>query len=403
MNSTNRLTKTDSPARDLICFSHLRWDFVFQRPQHLMSRFARNGRVFFVEDPIFEGDDVQVRMRVCSKTGVNIAVPVLPESFDRNAVSKRLQEMVSEIVEQNEIQDYIAWYYTPMAIGFASHLRPSVTVYDCMDELSLFRGAPPLLVEHEKALLNAADLVFTGGLSLFEAKCELHRRVHAFPSSVDVPHFAQARGLADTAADQQFMPHPRIGYAGVIDERMDLELIAKVAEMRPDWQLIMLGPVVKIPVDSLPKASNIHYLGMKNYSDLPAYFAGWDVAMLPFAMNESTRFISPTKTPEYLAAGLPVVSTPIRDVVRPYGEIGLARIASTADEFCSAVEHLMNHSMSLKWRQRADSFLATLSWDSTWREMNDLIRCAAEDRNLAAVPKPVSAPSRNRIREAMNV
>jgi UDP-galactopyranose mutase len=112
---------------------------------------------------------------------------------------------------------------------------------------------------------------------------------------------------------------------------------------------------------------------MKDYRDLPTYFAGWDAALLPFALNDATRFISPTKTPEYLAAGLPVISTPIRDVVRPYGDLGLARIAKTAEEFVFAVEQSMTHGLSMKWRERADSFLRTLSWDETWGSMSSLI------------------------------
>jgi UDP-galactopyranose mutase len=169
------------------------------------------------------------------------------------------------------------------------------------------------------------------------------------------------------------IPRPRIGYAGVIDERMDIELIREIAEKRPNWQIVMLGPVVKIDPATLPRRDNVHWLGMRNYVDLPQYFAGWDVGILPFALNESTRFISPTKTPEYLAAGLPVVSTPIRDVVKPYGELGLARIAADAGEFIVACEQSMAYGMSMKWRRRLDAFLDTLSWDDTWDAMNQLI------------------------------
>jgi UDP-galactopyranose mutase len=190
---------------------------------------------------------------------------------------------------------------------------------------------------------------------------------------VDVPHFAQARTIRKTASDQAHLPRPRIGYAGVIDERIDLELIDYISESRPDWQVVMVGPVVKIDPASLPQRANLHWLGMKDYRDLPTYFAGWDAALLPFALNDATRFISPTKTPEYLAAGLPVISTPIRDVVRPYGDLGLARIAKTAEEFVFAVEQSMTHGLSMKWRERADSFLRTLSWDETWGSMSSLI------------------------------
>jgi UDP-galactopyranose mutase len=249
-----------------------------------------------------------------------------------------------------------------------------------MDELSLFQNAPPRLRENEQKLFQMADLVFTGGVSLFEAKRHQHSRIYAFPSSVDVHHFAQARSSTGTPSDQAGIPKPRLGYAGVIDERMDLELIGQVAARRPLWQFVMIGPVVKIDPATLPRRDNIHWLGMKDYQSLPAYFAGWDVGLLPFALNDSTRFISPTKTPEYLAAGLPVVSTPIRDVVRPYGELGLARIVTDCDEFVIAAEQAMVYGMSLKWRERADTFLRTLSWDHTWGAMDQLISDALRFR-----------------------
>jgi UDP-galactopyranose mutase len=201
---------------------------------------------------------------------------------------------------------------------------------------------------------------------------------------VDCAHFAQARKMGDTATDQKDLPKPRLGYAGVIDERIDLDLIREVAERRPGWQIVMIGPVVKIDPATLPRMANIHWLGMKDYNELPRYFAGWDVATMPFAMNESTRFISPTKTPEYLAAGLPVVSTPVRDVVRQYGDIGLVRIATDASEFVAQAEQAMAFGMTMKWRQRADAFLSTLSWDNTWESMNSLIEEVAMAKNGAA-------------------
>jgi UDP-galactopyranose mutase len=366
-------TKTNTI--DLICLSHLRWGFVFQRPQHLMSRFAKNRRVYFVEEPIFEDrDEAVMRTIECPQTGVKVVTPALPGSYRDRDVQSVLRGMLNAFVTEQKLQHYVAWFYTPMALEYAGDLTPEVTVYDCMDELSLFRGAPARLCENEKELLRQADLVFTGGVSLFEAKCKsCGTNIYPFPSGVDVPHFAQARTIRKTASDQAHLPRPRIGYAGVIDERIDLELIDYISESRPDWQVVMVGPVVKIDPASLPQRANLHWLGMKDYRDLPTYFAGWDAALLPFALNDATRFISPTKTPEYLAAGLPVISTPIRDVVRPYGDLGLARIAKTAEEFVFAVEQSMTHGLSMKWRERADSFLRTLSWDETWGSMSSLI------------------------------
>jgi UDP-galactopyranose mutase len=269
-------------------------------------------------------------------------------------------------------------------LPWSRDLKPSAIVYDCMDELSAFKFAPRELLRNESQLLSIADLVFTGGQSLYEAKRDRHPRVFAFPSSIDKEHFAQARTITDEPEDQTSIPHPRLGFCGVIDERLDTELLAKAAELRPEWHFVLVGPVVKIAEEDLPRAENIHYLGGKNYADLPKYLAGWDVAIMPFAMNESTRFISPTKTPEYLAAGKPVVSTPVRDVVRPYGERGLVEIASTAEEFVAAANRILLVGNSDYWLSRVDAFLAQMSWDRTFNEMKSLI-----DKQVVAGPPGV--------------
>jgi len=284
----------------------------------------------------------------------------------------------------------VLWYYTPMAIPFSSHLRPSATVFDCIDELSAFQGAPAALKQNEQELFRRADVVFTGGQRLYEAKKEQHHNVHAFPSSVDVDHFRKARAEHVEPADQASIPHPRLGYIGVVDERMDIELLAESARLRPDWYFIMVGPVVKIDPGLLPKEPNIHYLGGKAYEELPVYLAGWDVALLPFARNESTKFISPTKTPEYLAAGRPVVSTSIHDVVRPYGELGLVRIADSAEDLVAAAGELMEKRDD-DWLTKVDAHLKTMSWNRTWQAMNALIEEAIATRKRTGADKSVPA------------
>jgi glycosyltransferase involved in cell wall biosynthesis len=336
-----------------------------------MSRFARERRVFFVEEPIFDSNEPVLKTVVCPKTNVHVVTPHLSSHQNRNEV---LEKLLIEYTRAKGIQNPIVWFYTPMALEFfPAGISPSAVIYDCMDELSNFQGAPKQLRGLEEHLLKSADLVFTGGVSLFEAKRHSHPRVHPFPSGVDVFHFAQARNFAEDFAEHRNMPRPRLGYAGVIDERLDLALLDEVARKRPEWQIVMIGPTVKVDPATLPRHSNIRWLGMKSYTDLPKYFAGWDVGIMPFALNDATRFISPTKTPEYLSAGLPVVSTAIRDVVRPYGELGMARIAHSPEEFIAAAEQAMSVGMCLKWRERADEFLKSLSWDSVWSSMNHLI------------------------------
>jgi len=380
-----------TPKPDIVCLSHLRWDFVYQRPQHLMSGFARDRRVFFVEEPMY--GDGAARLELGERHGgVRVAVPYLPAGLSAEEAEAAQRDLLQELLADHGITDYVLWFYTPMALGFAAGLEPSAVVYDCMDELSLFRGAPPSLVEREARLLALADLVFTGGQSLYEAKRERHPDVHAFPSSIDAEHFGRARQLRDREPeDQAGIPRPRLGYFGVIDERLDLDLLAGVADARPDWHLVILGPVVKIDPESLPRRANLHYLGMKKYEELPDYLAGWDVALMPFARNESTRFISPTKTPEYLAGGRPVVSTPIRDVVRPYGEMGLVEIAEDAPSFVAAAERVLRAAAPdgpgesrEEWLRRVDGFLAGSSWRSTWQRMSDLIDSAIAARRQVA-------------------
>lgn len=371
------LAKSNSGAPDLVCFSHLRWDFVYQRPQHLLSRCARGRRTFFIEEPIFESGHswrLEVSQREC---GVWVAVPHVPQDLSQETLMAIQQSFVDQLLADYQITTPILWYYTPMALAFTYHVESAAIVYDCMDELSAFRGAPTALSHYEELLFKRADVVFTGGRSLYEAKQHQHPNIHPFPSSVDVAHFAQARITICDPPDQAAIPSPRLGFFGVIDERMNLALLEQVAQARPDWQLIMIGPVVKIDPTMLPDHSNIHYLGGKRYEELPHYLAGWDVAMLPFALNESTRFISPTKTPEYLAAGKPVVSTSIRDVVYPYGQQGLVQIADSAEEFINAAEIAMQHTQhDLKWINRVDAFLADVSWDQTWATMMELIEDA---------------------------
>lgn len=371
-------------APDLVCLSHLRWDFVLQRPQHLLSRFARERRVFFFEEPV--ADAGAARLVVSrSREGVVVATPHLPAGQPAAEADAAQRELLDALLGAHRVSRPVLWYYTPMALAFSRHLHPAATAvaYDCMDELSAFANAPPALLAREEELLARADVVFTGGHSLWESKRHRHPSVHAFPSSVDVAHFARARAPTPEPPDQAAIPRPRLGFFGVVDERMDLALVEGIARARPAWQLVVVGPVAKIPATALPRAPNLHWLGQRSYETLPAYVAGWDVALMPFARNAATRFISPTKTPEYLAAGRPVVSTPIRDVVRPYGERGLVRIAEGVPAFLAAIEAALREDLRA-WLPRVDAFLATTSWDATFAGMRQRLLEAAEVRG--AVP-----------------
>jgi UDP-galactopyranose mutase len=321
-----------------------------------------------VQEPVRGGGHPRIEHRVCT-SGVHVVIPHVTEGPDEASTARTL---LDQFFHQHSIRSYWLWYYTPMALSWTRHLAPVGIVYDCMDELSMFKNAHPELTVRERELLTSADLVFTGGMSLFEAKKDKHPRVYLFPSSIDVPHFAAARRIEHDPDDQKHIPRKRLGFCGVIDERMDLNLVREVADERPDWHWVMIGPVVKISQSDLPKRPNIHYLGMKSYTELPSYIAGWDVAVLPFARNDSTRFISPTKTPEYLAAGRPVVSTSIHDVAVTYGAGGLVHIADHPHAFVAAVECAMAEDATHRLRS-VDALLAQNSWSRTWGRMRELM------------------------------
>ena len=393
---------TGTAMTTLIVFSHLRWDFVYQRPQQVLSRLARRFQVVFVEEPVPNAERAALeRLQPC--IGVEVLRPHLtggaPGFHDDHI--PQLQAMLADYLKARALNDYWLWFYTPMAMPLAAELRPGGVVYDCMDELAAFRHAPRQLLQRENALFKMADLVFTGGHSLYESKRDRHPQVHCFPSSVDAAHFSSPAVRngdgADTHAAQAHIAGPRIGYCGVIDERVDLGLVDALAQAHADWQIVMVGPVMKIDPASLPQRDNIHWLGQQDYADLPALIAGWEVCMMPFALNEATRYISPTKTLEYMAAGKPVVSTPIRDVVTPYG--GIVAIADTPQAFVEACAHALAQTPEERAQAEAAraAVVAGTSWDRTVARMSELIETLAQgkppaERDTADQALPPTAP-----------
>ena len=374
----------------LFCFSHLRWRFVTQRPQHLLTRAGRVFDVTFVEEPVFGAQSAELRLEQLD--GVRLAVPYLPHGLSDEDRDETLETLFAPLLAGSPAA--IFWFYTPAAVAFTRRFPRGLTIFDIMDELSAFRGASPDLLRLEQELLERADLVFTGGWSLHEAKRSRHPSVHCFPSSVDVAHFHRARdGDRADPSDQADLPRPRLGFFGVIDERMDLDFVAALAMLRPDWHFVMLGPVVKIDPAQLPRQRNVHWLGMKRYDELPAYLAHWDLGLMPFALNESTRFISPTKTPEFLASGLRVISTPVADVVRTYGgDDALVTIVATAAEAVTRAETILREPAQV-WLARVDARLGKESWDRTWRAMLDLIDAARPRSSDGAASDVRHAPA----------
>jgi glycosyltransferase involved in cell wall biosynthesis len=354
---------------DLICFCHVRWNFVYQRPQHLMSRFSQHNRVFFIEEPIFESSGRSFMEVNKGQDNLWIVIPHLLASHTPDEIIFQQKILLSSLYKKHAIKNYIHWFYTPMPLAISNHLHPEMIIYDCMDELSNFRFAPAELKQKEKELFRIADLVFTGGYNLYEAKKNDHHNIYPFPSSIDKDHFFQARTLTKEPEDQSNLSHPIFGFYGVIDERFDVELLQEVAARKPQWNFVIIGPVIKIDSAILPRLKNIHYLGARKYEQLPAYLSGWDIAMIPFLLNDSTKYISPTKTPEYLAAGVPVISSSIVDVVNPYSVNNLVHIADDADSFITAAEKELTTINKKSWMTRVDLFLKENSWDQTWSEM----------------------------------
>ena len=373
---------------DLLCVSHVRWDDIYQRPHYLMSCAAKTRRVFFIEEPRLE-DKGTTRLEIrCEERGVLVVVPFLPAGLTEEASHEMFAQLLDQMFSDHSIVDYTLWFYSAMPLPAFLDLsarghQPQSVVYDCVDEPAHCSFALPELGVREAQLFGWADVVFTEGQSLYEAKGRHHDNAHAFPSSVDVDHFAKATLHPDEPKDLQDIPHPRIGFVGVIDERIDNLLLRQVAQVRPEWQFVMIGPVVNLSAGLLPQADNLHYLGQKVYKELPSYLAHFDVAMIPFTLDDATRFISPSKTPEYLAAGKSVISTSIRDVVCPYGEKDLVVIADDCHSFIAGIEHLLNDDQTHR-RSRADAFVNRLSWDQTWQDME---RCLAK---CVSAKKPVT-------------
>lgn len=379
-------TKSNSQSKGnsmstIFVFSHLRWNFVFQRPQHLLSRLAEHYRIIFIEEPVYDNRDcfLAATTPVPNVTVYTPHVPVEAHGFHDDYLPY-LKTLIADLIV--DYDDYLVWFYTPMALPLLQGMNPAMIVYDCMDELSAFANPPKQLLQRENALLGIADIVFTGGPSLYNAKRERHPNVHCFPSSVDVIHFQQALDRANGHPAQQAIDGPKLGFYGVIDERFDVDLIAYMAEAHPEWQIILVGPVVKINPSILPRNANIHYIEQQPYQALPQFLAGWDICLLPFALNESTRFISPTKTLEYMAAELPVVSTPIKDVIDLYGSA--VAIADSPQAFVAACEKLLNETEEEKAQRIAEmrSLVAKTSWENTAFSMHELLN------GLLTEPKP---------------
>ena len=389
----------------IIVHSHLRWDFVWQRPQQLLSRFAQRSHVLFVEEPIYLDDVGEARLELSRPMErVHRAVPMLPAElrgeYDASiAVIRELlrRQLAADGALGGLFARPIQWFYTPMpAPAMIGAFDERAVVYDCMDELSKFRFAPVALVDRERYLMAQADVVFAGGFKLSQSKAKYHQNVHFFGCGVDVAHFATARS-ADVAVPREIasLKRPVIGYYGVIDERIDYELLRTLASTLTDAELVMVGPIVKVDPAELPRAENIHWLGQRQYTELPAHVKGFDVCLMPFALNEATEYINPTKTLEYMAAGKPIVSTAVSDVVHNFTPV--VAVADSYEEFAAAVRDAIERPNAELIARGLEQARAN-AWESIVARMERIIRDAMRtresrtERPLADRPRPEARP-----------
>jgi len=367
-NNTTNVAKGNNNGNnyDMVVFCHLRWDFVYQRPQHIISRLSKDLRILLIEEPWHRAEENESRL---TKVSDNLHI-LQPNVHSIEEIGTVLPQYISN---KNV---GIGWFYSASFVPLLNHFEFGTVVYDCMDELALFKGAPEKLIEQEKYLVANADIVFTGGKSLYESKAQLHDNVHCFPSSVDEAHFAKALNGISVPEDIANIPGPIVGYFGVIDERINLELINEIAQLKPDVSFVMIGPLAKIGEHDLPRQANIHYLGMKDYKELPGYLKGFNIAMMPFALNDATKYISPTKTLEYMAAGKPMISTAIKDVVRDYSHC--VKIVATAEEFSQAIDRTIQDAPDVFMNFEYSEILKNTSWNATVDKMKTLIKTAAK-------------------------
>ena len=360
---------TTSETSDLLVFSHMRWDFIFQRPQHLLSRQARNRRVFYFEEPVYGMTEIpRLHLRETAEN-VLVVIPYLPTNIEPSKMQAALTDLVDELIYEEELIDYTLWYYSPKALSFSRHLQPKAVIFDYLDQLSFGKDR---LETQEDELFKRADIVFAAGQSLYDLKKHGHHNIHSMPNSIDYKHFSQGRLKLVEPDDQINIPKPRVGFYGVIDERFNFDLLIRSADLKPELQFVILGPVVNLDTRTLPRRPNIHYLGKKDYHVLPLYLAGWDAAIMPYKVNELTRYVSPMKTLEYLAAGKPIVSTNLADVMNPYGQKSLVHIANKPEDFIDAIELAMQEKNQPEWLDRVDHYLKDQSWDQLFQMMMEV-------------------------------
>jgi glycosyltransferase involved in cell wall biosynthesis len=384
----------------IIVHSHLRWDWVWQRPQQFLSRFAQRHRVLFCEGPTVhdeQGGDARFEPFYTLRREPKFAnVTVMQTHFPAarfheaqwvDAERRRLLCRALETELQGRYERAVQWFYDPMAAPiFIDALCEIAVVYDCMDQLCQFKNAPPELCAREKVLLQAADVVFTGGRKMWEDKSRFNPNTHFYGCGVDVAHFGAAREASTPLpADIVDKRGKVLGYFGVVDERLDYELIARLADADPAWNVCVIGPACKVDPADFPQRPNLCWMGGREYSQLPAYAKAFDVCLMPFALNEATEYINPTKALEYMATGTPIVSSAVPDVVSNFSEV--VAVADSHDEFIAACRRALE-APNTERLQQGLQMAAANTWEAIVAKMEKHIEHALM---LRTITRPRSA------------
>ena len=393
--NSNGQASSSAASFPIVVHSHLHWDWVWQRPQQFLTRLSARHPVLFIEEPWWDKGDIEpycFQYEAPSFPNVQVVQFHLPEVWrddtseaGRARIDCTQRELLSRHWENGAGKYYqhaVQWFYDPMAFGiFDDLLEPSAVVYDCMDELAQFKAPPPQLIERERALLKRANLVFAGGRKMWESKSRFNSNCHFYGCGVDVEHFAQARDSQTVVPDDLDQSRQHIlGYFGVVDERMDYELVAALADADPNWTVAIIGPDCKVDPATFPQRPNLQWLGGRNYQDLPAYAKGFDICLMPFAINEATEYINPTKTLEYMATGTPIVSTALPDVQSNFADV--VKIAHSHQEFIELCRQMVQQTNEAAV-QRGLKMAGENTWDAIVSQLEQHLQDAVNHQNHA--------------------
>lgn len=361
-----------SETCDLLVLAHSRWDLDHHRGHNIFSRYAQKRRVFYFEEPSFGQTEIP-RLHIRDTfENVMVVTPHLPNPIKSNQIDSILRELIDELIFEEEIINFTLWLQTPRAFRYARDIDATTIIYECMEDYDNINNFSENLFQVEKELMENSDIIFVVSEALYQKKKFQHHNIHVFPNSADYFHFIQSRDFILDPYDQIHIPHPRIGFYGIIDQSIDLKLIDEIAQIREDLNFVFIGPLKDTKFSQLPTRKNIYYLEQKDYNLIPLYVAEWDCGLLPFCINEVTQYSSPHQTAELLMAGKPIVATHIPDISIRFGKKSLAKMASNAEDFSEKIDKAILESKEQKWKELIDNELKNETWDQVFKKMCDI-------------------------------